>query len=572
VAASTAGAQEVRLPLERYHELERQARASETVVVPAAPFALPRAELDLEVGATRALVTVQLDLVVLAEGWHRLSLPMLGRWVGAELGALEGRLEGLEGQSALLFRGPGAHRVTLTAVTPVAEELRFGRRSYTVEVAGPPAAAVLGQVRSALDVAVLEAGAGAIVLGDGTLTGSPRGATARFATQPGSPVSLALRAAAASPVEAGEVRFESTVATLIRARPTRLIATDRILLAVASGALSDVQVEMPAGSRVGGAGGEGLAGWRIDGAAPGEPTRLRLSFDPEVRREVTVVIERELVAADPSRRVEIAGEVPRIAGAGRQRSVAAIEVLADGIATRIDGGAGARPLEAGLVPEPVLAGLPPAARRSALLLPPDGAAPRWEVEWPDDTEVLAASIDRLRVEWLLGVSGRSALRLHAEVRSRGSEMLELELPSSFELSAARLDGRDLHPGRRAEAIAVPLIADGATHHLVLEGLAQTPPPAAGGVLELWVPAASAPISQVEVRALLDGRFSYRLRDAARYEGPTPRGPAPAPGPWSEPFVAPAGFAEVTVRWSALSPRPGPLRFDVEAGTVESSWY
>jgi hypothetical protein len=246
--------------------------------------------------------------------------------------------------------------------------------------------------------------------------------------------------------------------------------------------------------------------------------------------------------------------------------VFAIAAEADGIVTLLEAGA-SRGLSATVGPD-LLERVPPTARRTARLLADSGATPRWEVAWPDDTQVLAATVDVLHVDWLWGVSHGAGLRVSARVRSTGLEVLELELPSSFELNTARVDGAEIEPGRRGDLIVIPLRVDSGAQLVTLEGIVSVARPTGGNVLELAVPAASAPISRVEVRGVLDGRYAYRLLDAERLE--TGGHARTAPGGWEWPV--PPGHVTVEAAWGALSTRPGPLRVEVRDEPREATWY
>jgi hypothetical protein len=566
-------AQEVRLPLERFHELERRARETAPVQEPAAPFVLERAEIAVSVAAERATIDQRLDLVVADDAWHRVALPSPGRWVRVELGALEGRLESDGG--ALTFRGAGRHVLALSAVAPVERRTRFGRSEWSVSLVAPAAGVVVGSARAELagpdaGPTTVEIGAGGLALGapgaDGVL---------QFAARPGQALSIVVRAEGGAITSEMETVVDLDAITLARVRPTRLSLLDRLVLRVVRGELAEAVFDLPDGSTVEQVEGAAVTAWRT------EPDgRLRVSLDPaqtgsatlEVMRDQPLVavpnasgVDPDPPAAEAVRDALVTAATPLLPAARITRSVFAIEAEADGIVTLLDAGS-SRGLSSTVAPE-LRATLPPAAQRTGRLLAA-GPTPRWEVAWPDDSQVLAATVDELRADWLWGVSGRAALRLYARTRSSGLEILELELPPSFELTAATLDGRAIEPGRRGDTWAIPLRVDGESQVVALEGTVSAARPRDGEVLELAVPAASAPISRVTVRAVLDGRYAYRLLDAERLEtGQDARRSVPG---WEWP--TPPGHVSVAASWGALSTTPGPLRLEVRDEPEEATWY
>jgi hypothetical protein len=584
--ATTLRPQEVRLPLERFHELERLARESTPAQRPAAPFVLERATLEIVIANDRATIVERLDLVVSDDNWQRLDIPSPGRWIAIELGTLEGRLDD-EGR-VLVFRGAGQHTVELSAVAAVQELTRFGRTEWAIVVGTPAAGMVVGSARSELTGdggggPVLEVVSGAVAL-------APPGADGilRFAARPAASVAIVVRSDQATPASTVEAVVDLDAISLARVRPTRLTLLDQLLLHVVRGEVSEIRLDLPAGSTTSMVRGPAVAGWRVEGDG-----QLVIAFDPaltatgiaptpiEIARDQPLV--DSTVAATESndavvRTVTITAETPRLAIARTARSVFALEAEADGIVTLLEAGA-SRSLSASIAAD-LRDRLPPAARRSARLLadsaPADsaladtGVVPRWEVAWPDATQVLAATIDVLTVDWLWGASGAAGLRVSARVRSSGLEVLELELPATFELTVARLEGAAIEPGRRGNLLAIPLRVDSESQLVTLEGVVSgVARPADGGVLELTVPAASAPISRVDVRGVLDGRYAYRLLDAERLETGGGRRIAP-PQDWEWPV--PPGHVTVDAAWGALSTRPGPLRLEVRSEPKEATWY
>src|SRR5262249_169317 len=234
----------------------------------------------------------------------------------------------------------------------------------------------------------------------------------------------------------------------------------------------------------------------------------------------------------------------------------------------------------------------PAAFKSAqgrlLALSDAQNPPRWTATWAEKTEVLAAQVDRLRVDVLFGESGRAAYELWAEVRIRGAQQLTFTLPPGFELAAGGRNGAEIATGVAGarETLAVPLSAGEGAQVVHLKGLAPLALPAGNGDLVVPLPALSAPAARVEMRLLRRGGRAYALAAATRAGSvapppsiAAPAAPATTPANMNNlgdqvrgaarkaaeapPLPTPAGFAEVQAAWSALSAAPAPLVLHVK---------
>jgi hypothetical protein len=222
--------------------------------------------------------------------------------------------------------------------------------------------------------------------------------------------------------------------------------------------------------------------------------------------------------------------------------------------------------------------------------------PRWRAEWADRTEVLAAQVDRLLVDVVVGEAGRAAYQLWAEVRNRGAQQLVIVPPPGFELVAGHRDGEPVSPGAAGAGLAVPLSSGETAQVIHLAGLLPVQLPKGQGRIELPLPALSAPAGRVEVRLILPGGRGYELAEASR-SGPIglppghaarsarrdqvvsanmiaqqvlslPAGARTA----SNLFPLPPGFRLLQAAWSALSPTPGPLAVRVENDKEDVEWF
>ena len=226
--------------------------------------------------------------------------------------------------------------------------------------------------------------------------------------------------------------------------------------------------------------------------------------------------------------------------------------------------------------------------------------PRWQAEWAEGTEVLAAQVDRLLVDVAVGESGRAAYQLWAEVRNRGAQQLVITPPPGFELVAGHRGGEPIRPGASGSGLAVPLSSGEGVQVIHLAGLLPFQLPEGKGEIELPMPSFSAPVAQVQVRLVLPGGRKYVLADASRAGGvQAPPGQAERAarrdavltanriaqqalyvGPGSGPrlaeaslfFPMPPGFCQLQAVWSALSPTPGPLAVRIENDKEDLKWF
>ncbi len=567
LVAAVSPAQEVTLPLSQYDELRARAHPPETPPPePPEPLAFEEVMLTVEVGARSARIIQDLTVALYGDGWQALELPRLGTFVAADFGELEGRLD-TDGGWVLQLRGSGRQRVRLTTAVPVTADDSAHRPTRRLRLAAPAAALVRGVLRAGDGVEEVT------VEGPMLLAGADAGGR-RFTLAAGATAELTLLGATTAPERAAlPLRFDATTAVALRVSRQRRKARGWLDLRVLQGQLEELPIELPAGYEVLRVVGK-LAGWDVDGG--------RLTVTPLVPVHDGWQLELEL-AAGPA--AELASPSLRVAGAAGGLAVSKVEVGGDGLLELLDSGAAMPPSRGEQT------ALPAAFRAApglALVQRAGAAAPRWQVSWTEGTEVLAAQVDRLLVDCLVGEAGRSYYRVWAEVRSRGVPRLEISLPAGAELVGLRRDGAPLLPGRSGGAWAVPLAAAAERQVIELSALLPLELPASG-LLELPLPALSVPAGKVEVRAALPGGRRYTLVDAARAgrAGAPPRVAAAAEPPLlarqlgavadgrggaaSLLEAPPPGFTVLEASWSALTPNPRPLQWKIVAETARKEW-
>ena len=592
-----AGAQ-VTLPLAQFEALRARAHPEPTAAVPPpAPVAFESAEVEIAAGRDSARIVQTLTLTVYADGWQQVPLGEAGSFVAARFGSLDGRVEVDDDGWALQVRGRGRHTVVLESAVPLQRDDSATRPTWQLGLHLPPAAVVTGRVTSLPGLAQVAGRPAAapdevdeVELQGAGLVWREEAAWSFVAAPSAAPAIFVLRGRRTLPERAQlPLRFEATSATATSLSRTQLRVHGWVGVRVAQGRLPEVRLPLPAGLEVVAVAGP-VAGWSV--------VEGQLVITPLAPVEDALAVEVTLAGRPPAAGSELASPLLVPAGSRRTVLLAKAAVQGDGLLTLADPAA----VRAALPGEE--AALPEALRRApgTLFAVLDAARPpRWEAEWAEGAEVLAAQVDRLWVDVAAGESGRASYQLWAEVRNRGAQQLAVRLPAGFELVAGSRDGEPIAAGAAAAgagggpAVAVPLASSERAQVIHLRGLLPLAVPSSGE-LAVPLPALSAPAARVEVRLVLPGERRYTLADAtrARTVGPppgtderaarllevlssnniaqqvlaAPRAPASAPGL----FDRPPGFAAVEASWSALSADPAPLAVHIEHDKEASPWF
>jgi hypothetical protein len=575
---SVAMGQQVKMPLSDYNQLRARANPDQDAdPSPPAPYAFESADLAITAGPESARIVQTLDLSLFADGWQTMPLGEAGSFIGAKFGDLEGRVNVGDNGWALQVRGRGRHRVTLESVVPVKRDETATRPTWQIGLRLPPAAVVRGRIEAPATVEEVE------IEGAGLIRREAPAWT--FVAAPTSePIGFTLRGRRTLPERAQlPLRFETTTATAAILSRTRLQVYGSIEARVAQGRLSELRVPLPAGFEVVAVQGP-IAGWKVDAGrlvvTPLEPVETTLSVEVELSAPPSDdLVSPLLVPADSHRTLLLTKAALRGDGLLELTDPGAVratsETEAAGLSADVRGAPG------GLV---------------AVLDP--ARPPRWRAEWADRTQVLAAQVDRLLVDVVVGESGRAAYQVWAEVRNRGSQQLVVTPPPGFELIAGHRDGERVSPGATGASLAVPLSSGEGTQVVHLAGLMPLQVPKGKGDLSVPLPALSAPAARVEVRLVLPGGRSYQIVDPSR-SGSVQPPPGQAeraarrdavmsanniakqvldmPGVTVSAgtagfFPAPPGFQRIDAVWSALSATPGPLPVRVEGEKEDNEWF
>lgn len=571
-----AAAQTVRLPLADFEALRQRATLESDPAAPPAPWVLESAELEIRVGPDSASTTQVLDLLVLDSAPQSIPVRVSGALTGARLEPLGGRIVAGSAGPVLSTTGVGRHRVTVESVVAVGAQAEAARPTWRLELANPGAAAVRGRLIAPAEVADVE------LLG-GVAWREADGSWG-FVADPRAPsLSWTLRGRALGVArEERELHFSTLVATATTISRTRIRADAVVEIRVEQGELTTIRLAIPPGFEVVRVTGPEL-GWKRDGG------ELIVALFEPVRGAANLQVT---ISAPPA--TELASPVLAATGARAQTLFVRTGVAGDGLVELLDGGT-SRAATASEV-----ARIPTTVRDGAgrwLSVPDAAIPPRWRAEWAEGTSVLAAQIERLLVEFAVGTDGRAGLRLWAEIRNRGQERLTISLPPGFAWLAASRDDEPVAPALGTDgALEVPLAADESLQVVRLAGHYPAAWNGGAGRLDLPIPAFSAPVARVEVRALLPAGRGYLLTEPSR-SGPvspppravraerlraalpsnaiarqmsgigvdvTPAGDRLAPRP--------TGAVEVTAAWSALTATPAPLSIDVRERREDRPWF
>ncbi|HEX4951816.1 MAG TPA: hypothetical protein VF017_00260 [Thermoanaerobaculia bacterium] len=568
LSALPGAAQEVTLPLPDYLDLRSRATASPPPPAPP-PVAVSfeAARLDLVVEDGRAHLRQELALVVHADGWQHLALPPAGPLVSAAWGGAQGRLEEVSGGWRLAISGRGRHALVLESILPVFRDTSSTRSRSHLRLDLPAAAVVAGSLTLPESTQGVTAPAQAVLRAAGprrwSFTGEP-GASLTFTFSGEAPV----RERSRQPL-----RFEATSTAALTATPTRRQLEAWVETRVLEGELDRLRLGLPAGFEVIDVAPEGTD-WRIDAG--------ELEVVPRAPVSGTFIAHVQL-AADAASSFEGTVLWPR--GAVRTVAVAKVALAGDGLLEPLDRGTARRPdpRQEQSLPEPFRQ-----APGEGLLLPTADSPPRWQVTWPEAAEVLAAQVDRLVVEVLVGSGGRAFYQVWAETRSAGVTDLRLTLPAGAALVAASRDGLPIVPGQAGDAWVLPLASLPRAQVLYLAALVPAPASAASR-LAIALPQLSAPATRIETRLLLPGGRRYRFTEAGR-AGQVMAPPQTAATKEASELAQrlnqalavkrdertgfltpPPGYAVLQASWSALASTLPPLTLETETIVAKEVW-
>lgn len=552
--AAPGRGQEVSLPLEDFDALRRRAEPpAASQRRPPAPFALEDATLRVDAASSGARVETELSLALYSPDWQRVPLPGQERVIDFDLNGLEGRFDAESG--ALVVRGSGRHRVRLVYAVAVELEESRSRPTWKLAFQVPDAGVVRGVVvTDGTDGEVDSVG----LSGEALATGPTEDGQTPFVARSGGEVRLLLQGEARAPErDLLPLRFDARSFSRAALSRTGTRVEGHVEVRVHQGLLHEIRLPLPPGLEVVGLDESRLAGWDV------VDDSLVLTLLEPLRGTLAVAVR---LRGEPV--TELAAPVLEVPGALHSRLYSAVRVDADGVLQLVAPSSG-RGVD--LAEEwPHLHGQdsqPERAQGFVMQVSDPRRPPQWEVIWAEDSDVLATRVDRLLVDTLVGRDGRGGYQLWAQVTNRGGQELTLTLPPGFDLVRARRNDEEVAPGRRGTQLAVPLVATEQPQVVYIQGLFELAPGASGDRLTLPLPRLSAPVTRIEVRAILAGGKSYSLVEGAR------RGSVRLPLPsGAELYQRLPGFHQVEAAWNALSPEPTPLVLETRRRKERSKWF
>jgi hypothetical protein len=571
--SGAAFAQEVTLPLDRYEKLHARAHPAPTPTpAPVVGFSLDEAWLEIQVGDESARVVQELRMVLLGDSWQKIPLAAAGTFIAADLGGLEGRVTTGDDWT-LTVRGRGRHQVRLESLLPLAVNEEATRPTWSLALEVPQAAVAGGVIKVSDAVEDAEIVSGAIWRSRGQASGW------RFVADPGTTLRARLLGKAVRPERSTlPLRYSAVTGNLLEISRTRVKLTSHLVLAVIQGSLEQLEVPLPTGFDVVTLGGDEVAGWNV------ENRKLLVTPLTAVEGSLNLVVELSAEAEDRLASLLLVPEQ-----AWQVLAATAVNVEGDGLLELIERGSGRLPddRERARLPQQITS-----ASSYAMVIPDLAQPPRWQVTWPDSTEVLAAQVDRVLVDVMAGEAGSAAYQVWLKVRSTGATSITVSVPPGFELVAAGRDRTPLLPGVAGDGLALPLIASSSPQVVHLAGLIPIQIPE-DGALFVPIPALSAPVSRVEARALLPGGRSYSVSNRSQ-QGSFSSPPEVATeaevsaksaqlvaqtsvgrrqgGYQPRLFAAPAGTITVEASWSALSSQPDPVAITVKPRSERKEWF
>ncbi len=564
-------AQEVTLPLSTYNELRSRANPSPTPTpAPAAPWAIESAATEVGVTATSGRVMTRLVVSLFSPEWQEITLPPVGRLLAADLGDLQGRMAAGDAW-VLHVKGLGRHVVRLDSVVEVTEDQHSTRPERNALIRLPSAAACTGWVKAGPEVEE-------VAFSGATGSGRGPGGEWTFVGVPSNEFKIRLLGkAVAAERQKLPLRFLAQTSSLTTIARTRTRMRAWLSVRVRQGQLEELQTRLPSGFTVVSVGGDPLGGWDVkDGVLSIRPAApVEGAFNADVNLTSDTV-------------TELASPVLLPLGTARTAVMTAVQVEGDGLLELLAAASGRPPddRERGQVP--------PEFRRLArfpMLVMDPAQPPRWAVTWPEKGEVLAAQVDRLVVDILVGEAGAAAYQCWAEVRNAGATSVAFAMPPGFELVEADRDGARVSAGVGSGGLVVPLAAGGGGQVIHLSGLLPVHVPDRDDTLTLPMPALSAPVGSVEFRLALPGGRSYRAKsvETVAWVEPPRSAALNAAGKGllaqqvqantqqetragGALFPAPPGSAILLGRWSALSAKPGPILVETEILSSKWGWF
>jgi hypothetical protein len=489
----------VTLPLEEYNRLLELANKSPRRVESAPlPYTIKRGDLKLRVANETVMGTVQLEGETFNKGETKVALT-------SGMTILDARQEGkglpLEqegGTQTAILAGPAEFSVVLDAGLPL--NIETGRASFNLPV---PSA---GSVRLTLEVPGDHTN---VRIHPGLITSreSANGSTTIEATLvPGQPANIwwATREVVA-PVVPREVRFLSSVKTLVSVSEADIRLAVLADITVIQGEPAQFAVEVPAGYEVTGASGASVDSGDVQSGI----LTLKVNAPAERSHQFLISMEKAIGVRK--------ADVPFLSVRNSQRETG--EVLVEGLGTMeltaTEGGS----LKRMDIKEtnPYLRSLARSPLQAAFRYhrqPTEN--PSLALEWTrfPDSSVLAAVAERAVATTLVTTEGRSLTEVKLTIKNQVQPFLKVELPAGASIVSADVAGEKVKPVEGADGQRVPLLRPGFrpvdSYEVSFVFMHSGAPFAKKGGSEISLPKMDVPITVLEWEVFLPER--YKVRD------------------------------------------------------------
>jgi Carboxypeptidase regulatory-like domain len=435
----------VTLPLEEYNRLLELANKSPKHVE-SAPLAytIKRGDVKLRVTPDTVMGTVQLQGETFNKGETKVALTSGVTILDARQEGRSLPLEQEGGTQTAILAGPAEFFVVLDAGLPL--NIETGRASFTLPV--PQA----GSVRLTLEVPGDHTN---VKLSPGLITNrtSANGTTTIEATLvPGQPANIwwATREVVA-PVVPREVRFLSSVKTLVSVSEADIRLAVLADINIIQGEPTQFEVEIPAGYEVTGTSGASVDSSDVQSGV----LTLKVNAPAHRTQQFLISMEKPITVTK--------AEVPFLAVKNSQRETG--EVLVEGVGTMELTATESGSLKRMDIKEtnPYLRSLARSPLQAAFRYhrqPTEN--PSLALEWTrfPDSSVLAAIAERAIVTTLVTTEGRTLTEVKLTMKNQAQPFLKVELPAGASIVSADVAGEKVKPVEGADGQRVPLLRPG----------------------------------------------------------------------------------------------------------------
>jgi hypothetical protein len=444
IAPPVPPAGNVTLPLDEYNRLLELANKSPRRVESAPlPYTIKRGDLKFRVTNETVMGTVQFEGEIFNKGETKVALTSGMTVLDARQQAKGLPFEQEGGTQTAILAGPAEFSVVLDAGLPL--NIETGRASFSLPV---PSA---GSVRLTLEVPGDHTN---VKLSPGLITSraSTNGNTTIEATLvPGQPANIwwATREVVA-PVVPREVRFLSSVKTLVSVSEADLRLAVLADINVIQGEPSQFEMDIPTGYEV-----TGTTGASVDTIGMQDRV-LTINVNAPARSHQFLISMEKAISATRA-------EVPFVSMKNSQREMG--EVLVEGVGTMeltaTEGGS----LKRMDIKEtnPYLRSLARSPLQAAFRFHRQLAEnPSLALEWTrfPDSSVLAAIAEQAVVTTLVTTEGRSLTEIKLTVKNQVQPFLKVELPRGASIVSADVAGQKVKPVEGADGQRVPLLRPG----------------------------------------------------------------------------------------------------------------